>query len=83
MVVRYERFVQYTSKWHKINLSKDNRQRQRDILQWCNERESDGKFHCICSYYQDDKGNIRERLIELRLTDIAFMEFALIGEFYE
>lgn len=87
--MRYEQYGQYTSKWHKVDLRKENKVKQQDILRWCHEHGSTGRFHCVYNYFEAyDKATKRNwldgKLVELRLSKITdFMEFVLIGDFYE
>ena len=87
--MKYERFVQYTSNWYKIKLTKNNNVDQRKILKWCHDHLSDGQFHAVCDYYSafdssTSRNWIDGKLIELRFSEQTdFMEFVLIGDFYE
>lgn len=44
--MRYERFIQYTSKWHRVWI--EDHHDKDGLVQWCHAHQSAGGFH-LCT----------------------------------
>jgi hypothetical protein len=81
--MKYEKYVQYTSRWYRIDLKKYDKELRHNMVKWCAEHSLPGKFHYICTYFEKwdsnlNKWRLNENLIELRISNIAnYTEFIL------